>query len=34
MKKKFNKLFNKKIANKSRQFPYEIEVIAENLYVP
>lgn len=34
MKKKLNKFLNKKIANKLRQFPFEIEVIAENLYVP
>ena len=36
MKKKLYNFFNstKKIANKYRQFPFEIEVIAENLYVP
>ncbi|MBU5308328.1 PQQ-dependent sugar dehydrogenase [Clostridioides mangenotii] len=34
MKKKLNKFLNKKIVNKLRQFPFEIEVIAENLYVP
>lgn len=34
-KKNYDIFYSAKIkANKSRQFPYEIEVMAENLYVP